>query len=154
MPIPSFTLPAVTISVRRARIGRQAGARPCRADGRAAASQRRTETAMRARLFLFELFVAATAFAVPAVRAQEAIYGPDGAPTVVQRKLYPMTGRWEAGASFGIALNTALVDQLGGTVSIAYHPNEWLDLAGEVLLNQNRLSTLARNVRADMRPRS
>jgi len=109
---------------------------------------------MRARLFLFELFVAATAFAVPAVRAQEAIYGPDGAPTVVQRKLYPMTGRWEAGASLGIAVNTALVDQLGGTVSIAYHPNEWLDLAGEVLFNRTGLSTLARNVRADLRPRT
>jgi len=109
---------------------------------------------MRARLLPFELLAAVCVIAAPAARAQESIYGPDGAPTVVQHKLYPMTGRWEAAASFGVALNTALVDQLGGTVSLAYHPNEWLDLAGEVLLNQTRLSTLARNVRADMRPRS
>jgi len=109
---------------------------------------------MRARLLPFELLVAVYVIAVPGARAQESIYGPDGAPTVVQHKLYPTTGRWEAAASFGVALNTALVDQLGGTVSLAYHPNEWLDLAGEVLLNQTGLSTLAHNVRTDMRPRS
>ncbi|HYY51304.1 MAG TPA: outer membrane beta-barrel domain-containing protein [Myxococcales bacterium] len=109
---------------------------------------------MRARLLPFELLAALCVVAAPAARAQESIYGPDGAPTVVQHKLYPMTGRWEAAASFGVALNTALVNQLGGTISLAYHPNEWLDVAGEALLNQTGLSTLAHNVRADMRPRS
>ena len=29
-------------------------------------------------------------------RAEEVVYGPDGAPTVVQHKLYTLTGRWEA----------------------------------------------------------
>jgi outer membrane beta-barrel protein len=104
-------------------------------------------------LSFFELLAAVCVLAVPA-RAQDAMYGPDGAPTVVQHKLYPMTRRWEAGASFGIALNTALVDQLGATLSVAYHPNEWLDVAGEGLFNRTGLSTLAHNVRADMRPRS
>ncbi|HEY4769592.1 MAG TPA: hypothetical protein VIH51_03175, partial [Myxococcales bacterium] len=48
-----------------------------------------------------------------AARGEEVVYGPDGAPTVVQGKLHSMTGLWEAGLSFGIAMNTALVDQLG-----------------------------------------
>ena len=94
------------------------------------------------------------ACAALAARAEEVVYGPDGAPTVVQRKLHTMTGQWEAGLSFGIAMNTALVDQLGGILSLSYHPNEWLDLGGEVLLNRASLSTLARNTRADLRPRN
>jgi outer membrane beta-barrel protein len=89
-----------------------------------------------------------------AAHGQDPLYGPDGAPTVVQRKLYRMTGRWEAGAAFGVALNTALVDQVGGLLSLTYHPNEWLDVGGEALLNHTALSGLARNVRADLRPRS
>src|SRR2546421_5475198 len=98
---------------------------------------------MRARLLPIELLAIVLVIAAPAARAQESIYGPDGAPTVVQHKLYPMTGRWEAAASFGVALNTALVDQLGGTVSLAYHPNEWLDPAGGGLHHQTPPSTLA-----------
>jgi outer membrane beta-barrel protein len=109
---------------------------------------------MRPALLSFHLLAALCAMAATATRAQEVIYGPDGAPTVVQRKLYSMTGRWEAGASFGVALNTALVDQVGGSASLAWHPNEWLDLAGELLLNRTGLSSLAQNVRADLRPRS
>ena len=109
---------------------------------------------MRPRLLLFELLAVLCASAVPAARAEGVVYGPDGAPTVVQRKLYPMAGRWEAGASFAVALNTALVDQLGGTVSLAYHPDEWLDVAGELLINRTGLSTLAHNIRGDLRPRS
>jgi outer membrane beta-barrel protein len=89
-----------------------------------------------------------------AAHAEDLVYGPDGAPTVVQGKLHTMTGQWEAGVSFGIALNTALVDQLGGLFSLSYHPNEWLDLGGEVLLNHASLSSLAQNTRADLRPRS
>jgi len=89
-----------------------------------------------------------------AASAQEAIYGPDGAPTVVQHKLYSMTGRWEAGAAFGIALNTALVDQIGGMLSVTYHPNEWLDVGAEGLLSHASLSGLAQNARADLRPRA
>jgi outer membrane beta-barrel protein len=109
---------------------------------------------MRPRLLLFELLAVLCAAGAAPAGAQDVIYGPDGAPTVVQRKLYPMTRKWEAGASFAVAVNTALVDQLGGTISLAYHPNEWLDLAGEALFNRTGLSTLARNVRADLRPRS
>ena len=60
--------------------------------------------------------------------AEEVIYGPDGAPTVVQRKLHPITGKWEIGLDFSTALNTALVNHTGGLLTVANHPNEWLDL--------------------------
>jgi len=100
------------------------------------------------------LLAASVALATGAARADPVVYGPDGAPTVVQHKLHTMTGRWEAGASFGIALNNSLVDQLGGLLSLSYHMNEWLDVGAEALLNQTSLSELAHNVRADQRPRT
>ena len=87
-------------------------------------------------------------------RAEEVVYGPDGAPTVVQHKLYTMSGRWEVGLNFDVALNTALVDQLGGVLGVSYHPVEWLDVGGELLLNHGALSNLALNVRADLRART
>jgi outer membrane beta-barrel protein len=89
-----------------------------------------------------------------AARAEEAVYGPDGAPTVVQHKLHTMSGLWEAGLAFDMAMNTALVDQMGGLLSISYHPNEWLDVGVDGLLHHTALSTLAMNVRADLRTRS
>ena len=94
--------------------------------------------------------IAMVALGPLAASAQDAIYGPDGAPTVVQRKLYRMTGRWEAGAAFGIATNTALVDQMGALASLSYHTNEWLDVGVEALFNHTALSSLAQNVRADL----
>jgi outer membrane beta-barrel protein len=106
------------------------------------------------RPLLLHCIAAWIALGAAAARAESAIYGPDGAPTVVQRKLYPMTSRWEAGAAFSIAMNTALVDQAGGLVSLGYHPNEWLDVGGEALLHRASLSTLAQNVRADLRART
>jgi outer membrane beta-barrel protein len=108
---------------------------------------------MRAR-FRCEWLLAALLLGGLPLRAEEVVYGPDGAPTVVQRKLYTMTGRWEVSALFDIALNTALVDQLGGLVSVTYHPNEWLDVGVEGLLNRTALSSLALNVRADLRSRA
>ena len=101
-----------------------------------------------------ELAVAAALLCATAAQAEDVVYGPDGAPTVVQRKLYIMTGKWEAGVLAGIALNTALVDQLGGVVALTWHPNEWLDLGVEGLFNRTALSSLALNVRADLRPRT
>jgi len=110
---------------------------------------------MRRPMFAVQLLVAALCgLGASAARAQDVVYGPDGAPTVVQGKLHPMTGRWEAGVAFGVALNNALVDQTGGLLSVSYHPNEWLDIGGEALLNRTSLSTLAQNVRADLRPRT
>jgi len=113
---------------------------------------------MRSRFFRPDLTAAAAAAMLAlcafAARAEEVIYGPDGAPTVVQHKLYTTTGRWEVGANFDLALNTALVDQLGGVVGIAYHPAEWLDLGVEGLFNHAALSNLALNVRADLRART
>jgi len=101
-----------------------------------------------------QLVAACLAFSAVAARAQDAVYGPDGAPTAVQRKLYSMSGRWEVGAAFGVALNTALVDQIGGILSLSYHPNEWLDVGAEGLLNHASLSGLALNARSDLRPRA
>jgi outer membrane beta-barrel protein len=98
--------------------------------------------------------LAACLAASAAARAQEVVYGPDGAPTVVQRKLHTMTGLWEAGLAFDMALNSALVDQMGGLLSASYHPNEWLDLGLEGLLHHTALSALALNVRQDLRSRS
>lgn len=108
---------------------------------------------MHARRFRPEVIVAALLVAGAAARAEEVVYGPDGAPTVVQRKLYPMTGRWEAGMLFDVAINTALVNQLGGLVGVTYHPNEWFDAGVEGLFHYTALSGLALNVRADLRPR-
>src|SRR5258705_9967481 len=101
-----------------------------------------------------QLLAACPAFPAAAARAQDAIYGADGAPAAVQAKLYSMSGRWEVGGAFGMALNTALVDQLGGILSLSYHPNEWLDVGVEGLLNHASLSGLALNARADLRPRA
>ena len=98
-------------------------------------------------------FLAAVLCAVSA-RGEEVVYGPDGAPTVVQHKLYTTSGRWEVGLNFDIAVNTALVDQLGGVLGVSYHPVEWLDVGGELLLNHGALSNLALNVRADLRGRT
>ena len=100
------------------------------------------------------LFAALLLTGALAARAEEVVYGPDGAPTVVQHKLYTMSGKWEASVLFDIALNTALVDQLGGVVSVTYHPNEWLDFGVEGLFNKTALSSLALNVRADLRTRT
>src|SRR5205823_14148514 len=46
------------------------------------------------------------------------------------------------------------IDQIGGLLSLSYHPNEWLDFGAEALLNHTGLSDLARNVRGDLRPRT
>ena len=78
---------------------------------------------MRDRFFRPDLVAAACALFAFAARAEDVIYGPDGAPTVVQRKLHTMSGKWEAGVAFDVALNTALVDQLGGVLGVSYHPN-------------------------------
>lgn len=85
---------------------------------------------------------------------EDVIYGPDGAPTVVQHKLYPIAGRFEVGLAFDVAVNTALIDQLGGVLGLSYHPTEWLDLGVEGLFNHAALSNLTLNVRADLRARS
>src|SRR5260221_9757747 len=108
---------------------------------------------MRARRLLFEILLSAVLLGAWSARAEEVVYGPDGAPTVVQHKLHTMSGHWEATALFNIALNTALVDQLGGVLSVTYHPNEWLDFGVEGLFNHPALSNLALNVRANLRPR-
>jgi outer membrane beta-barrel protein len=100
------------------------------------------------------LVLAATFGAGHAARAEDTIYGPDGAPTIVQRKLHTMTGRWEAGLAGGVALNTSLVDQYSLLFSLSYHPNEWLDLGADLLGDYAQLSGLSYAIRADLRPRA
>ena len=92
-------------------------------------------------------------FCGAAARAEDVIYGPDGAPTVVQHKLYPMSSRWEASVLFNTALNNALIQQWGVLFGLSYHTNEWLDFGAEGLFNLTGLSSLSNNVRADLRAR-
>ena len=89
----------------------------------------------------------AIAAATAARAAEPVVYGPDGAPTVVQRKLYTMTGRWELGVGFNTAFNDPLVNHYGGRLGLSYHPNEWFDLGGEVVGHYTALSGLAGQVR-------
>jgi len=49
------------------------------------------------------------------------------------------------------ALNTALVDQFGGMLTVAWHPNEWLDLGGDGLGAYTALSGLSQDIRANLR---
>ncbi|HET9752226.1 MAG TPA: outer membrane beta-barrel domain-containing protein [Myxococcales bacterium] len=109
---------------------------------------------MRARALMPRLAAALALCALAARGEEQAVYGPDGAPTVVQRKLHPMAGLWEAGVAFDMAVNTALVDQMGGVAEVSYHANEWLDLGAEGFLHHTALSALAQNVRAGLRSRT
>jgi len=92
--------------------------------------------------------------AASAGAAEPVIYGPDGAPTVVQRKLYTMTGRWEVGLSGATAMSTPLLFHYGGTLQITRHPNEWLDAGVELAFNATGLSSLADQVREKLGPRA
>src|SRR3954468_24778405 len=102
---------------------------------------------------LFSAIVFVTLSAT-AARAADVVYGPDGAPTVVQRKLHTMSNRWEAGLTLGIALNASLVDHYGGLLSVTYHPNEWADFGVELGPNYPRVSGLGEEVRSQLPPRA
>jgi len=106
---------------------------------------------MRSRLtsIVFVVLAAATS-----ARAADVVYGPDGAPTVVQRKLHTMSKRWEAGLTLGTALNASLVDHYGGLLSVTYHPNEWADYGVELGANYTRVSGLGEEVRSQLPPRA
>ena len=80
--------------------------------------------------------------AASATAAEDVIYGPDGSPTVVQRKLYTMSNRWEVGLHATASLNTALVDHYGGLLTVSYHPNEWADLGLDAFGNYTAFSGL------------
>jgi outer membrane beta-barrel protein len=99
-------------------------------------------------------FLAFCCAAASAARAGEVVYGPDGAPTVVQRKLHTMSNRWEAGLTLGAALNSSLVDHYGGVFSVTYHPNEWADFGVDMVANYTRLSGLGAQVREQLPPRT
>jgi outer membrane beta-barrel protein len=85
-----------------------------------------------------------------AARAAEVVYGPDGAPTVVQNKLHPMTGLWEVGGRLVTALNPAYVQHTGGILSITYHPNESVDVGVDLLGNLAQASDLASRIRENL----
>ena len=94
---------------------------------------------------IVSLFTVVCAAVTPA-RADEAVYGP-AAPPGVQGKLYQVSRRWEVGVAFGASLNTSLVDQYGGILSISYHPNEWIDAGLDVLANRTGVSSLSGQIR-------
>ena len=94
-------------------------------------------------LFLFA--VACTA--AFSARADESVYGPTTPPGAVQGKLYQVARRWEVGVAFTAALNTSLVDQHGGLLSISYHPNEWADVGVDLLVNRTSFSSLSGQIR-------
>lgn len=106
------------------------------------------------RSILFVLTLAAIGFATTAGAAEPVVYGPDGAPTVVQRKLYTMTGRWELAFGLSTAINGALVDHYGGHLGLTYHPNEWFDWGAEVVGHYAALSGLSDQVRDKLPARS
>jgi outer membrane beta-barrel protein len=89
-----------------------------------------------------------------AAHGADVVYGPDGAPTVVQRKLHTMSNRWEAGLTLGTALDASLVDHYGGLLDITYHPNEWADFGVELGANYTRVSGLGQEVRSQLPPRA
>lgn len=96
---------------------------------------------------------ALAALAAPAARAQQPLYGPDGAPTVVQHKRFPLTGRWETSLLLATSIGSALTDQTGLVLQQRYHPNEWLDVGVDALLQKTNLSGLADQIRARLPPR-
>jgi outer membrane beta-barrel protein len=97
--------------------------------------------------------LAALLFAAAAARpaaAEEVVYGPDGAPTVLQHKLYPMSGQWEFAFRAQTAINDPLVLHYGATLSLSYHPNEWFDAGLDVFGNYTALANLASVVRQNL----
>src|SRR4051794_41960150 len=101
-------------------------------------------------LFSAIVFVALSA---TAARAADVVYGPDGAPTVVQRKLHTMSGRWEAGLTLGTALNASLVDHYGGLPSGTYPPHELARFRVGLGANHTPLSGLGAEGRGGLPPR-
>lgn len=99
-------------------------------------------------LLLFALFGATAA------RAGESVYGPAAPPASVQGKLHQMSRRWELGVALGAALNSSLVDQYGGLVSLSYHPNEWADVGVDVLANRTSLTGLSGQIRQGLPSRT
>jgi outer membrane beta-barrel protein len=112
-----------------------------------------TTSSAAARAWAWALLCSAALAALPA-RADEVIYGPDGAPTVVQRKLHTMTGKTEIAFRGSLSLNTALVDHFGGMLSVSYHPNEWFDIGADLFGNYTALSSLATQIREKLPPRA
>ncbi|GAC1336218.1 MAG: hypothetical protein NVSMB23_00480 [Myxococcales bacterium] len=93
-------------------------------------------------------------FAAVPCAAQDAIYGPDGAPTVVQRKKHRVAGRWETALLASRGLTDALVDHTGLLLEVAYHPSEWLDLGVGALGNSTGPSTLVGQIRGRLPART
>jgi len=93
------------------------------------------------------------AAALPAA-AEDVVYGPDGAPTVLQHKLYPMSQQWELGVRLAAGLNQPLVVDYGGSLSLSYHPNESFDIGGEVYGGYTALSSLADVIREKLPARN
>ena len=91
--------------------------------------------------------LALAAFGARPAAAEDVIYGPDGAPTVLQHKLYPMSDTFELSLRAQTALNQPLVIHYGGGLTFSYHPNEWFDAGLEAFGNYTALSNLSEVIR-------
>jgi len=107
----------------------------------------------RAALPALAVFLLAAVAARPAL-AEDVVYGPDGAPTVLQHKLYPMSDQWEVSLRLQTALNQPLVIHYGGMLSLSYHPNEWFDVGAEAYGNYTGLSNLSEVIREKLPART
>jgi len=93
------------------------------------------------------LISAAVLVAALPARGEDSVIGPAAPPTTVQGKIHQLSRRWEVGVALGTVLNTSLVDQHGGLLSISYHPNEWVDVGVDVLANRTSFSGLSGQIR-------
>jgi outer membrane beta-barrel protein len=100
------------------------------------------------------LALAVAALSASKLYADDVIYGPDGAPTVLQHKLYEMSNRWELGLRLQTAINTPLVTHYGGILDFTYHPNESFDVGLEGFGNYTALSNLSDVIREKLGTRS
>ena len=118
----------------------------------------RTPSPQRPQRLIWSAAALCAALAAGPAAAEEVIYGPDGAPTVVQRKLHTMTSRWEVALHGTVSLNTALVDHYGGLLSVSYHPNEWFDAGVDGFANYTAFSSLVdggpQSIRPQLPPRA
>jgi outer membrane beta-barrel protein len=97
------------------------------------------------------LSAAICASALPARAEQVA---PAQAGAGLQGKRYATSNRWEVGFGFLAAVNSSLVDQNGGVLSITYHPNDWCDFGVDVLANRTSFSDLSGQIRQSLPARS
>ncbi len=72
----------------------------------------------------------------------------DGTP-LIANKLYPMSGRFELGATFDVSFGDKYVDHIGGHANVAYHIFDFLALEGYGGYLYGDETGIVKNVRLD-----